>query len=115
MLATRAGAADVLWRHGDEQPAAPRRFVFQLTAQLQRARIQDRAIERRLRWRALPFSRCAHILYLQVFDADDRVVFADAVRSLIDEIFSDVGNLAVQLRDTRFRFLPVLRELSLSR
>ncbi len=36
-----AGLAGVLWRHGDEYPALPRHFVFELPPKLTPALIED--------------------------------------------------------------------------
>jgi len=85
-----------------------------LTAQLERAGVEDRAVQTRLGSDILPrlilgaLARCRHVLDLQVFDTDNRVVFADVRRDLMYEILSDVGNLAVQLADVLFGFLPVI-------
>ena len=58
--------------------------------------------------------RFAQVLYLQVLDDDNGVAFADAVRGLVHEIFSHIGDVLVQFADFGFPFLPVVRELLLA-
>ena len=58
--------------------------------------------------------RFAQVLYLQVLDDDNGVAFADAVRGLVHEIFSHIGDVLVQFADFGFPFLPVDRELLLA-
>ena len=85
----RAGAAGVLRWHGIQPTAPPLGLVLQLTAQFERAPVQDRAVEPRLLGHLLPrlvlpaFAGLGHIPYLQVLDKHDRVVFADVVRGLV--------------------------------
>src|SRR5205807_6600676 len=111
--APRTLAAGVLGRHRYQKTALPLRLVRQLAAQLERAGVENRTVESR--FLANPLSRLClrppgggrHILYCKVIDTHDGVVFADVVRSLVREILSDMGNLAVQLGDFGFRLLPV--------
>jgi len=105
MLALRTLTAGVVWWHGHEQAAAPWRLVRQLPTQLERAGVQDGAVQPGLLGDALPrlcfpaFARGTQVLDLQVFDKHDGVVFADVLRGLVHEILSDVGNFAVQPGD----------------
>src|SRR5712691_13571240 len=77
----RCGWCSAATRDTTDRPST--RSVLQLTAQFERAPVQDRAVEPRLLGHLLPrlvlraFAGLGHIPYLQVLDKHDRVVFAD--------------------------------------
>ena len=60
-----------------------------------------------------PPGRSGHALDFQVFENDDRVVFADRCRDLVEEVESRVRDLSVQDREFLPGLGPVLRALLL--
>ena len=64
---------------------------------------------------AVPFAvasgRPGHDAYLQIPNADERVVLADRRCGFVQEVFSGFGNSGVNLLDAGLRLLPVVAEL----
>ena len=55
--------------------------------------------------------RCTHVLYLQVLDHDQRVVFAEGRGGLVQVILTNISDLAVEFCYLAICFLPVAAEL----
>src|SRR2546425_576496 len=114
MPADRARLRGVARINGDHLTTTPALFVFQHAPEHPPTLIENRLVQSRLRRNVLPWlldgalCRCRHVLDLQVFDDDDRVVFADRCRVLMQEIMPTVGNRGVDTIDAGFLLLPVL-------
>ena len=120
MAADRAFSAGIGRWHRHQPSAFPGGFVVQLAAKLAPALIQDCFVQARLGRHIFTWivqraaGRTTHITDPQVFNAQQRVVFADAVRSFVQEVVPSAGNLVLDLLDTEFRPLPVAAEFHLS-
>src|SRR6266566_10036993 len=85
----RCGWCSAVARDTTDRPSTRSCTPVELTAQFERAPVQDRAVEPRLLGHLLPrlvlraFAGLGHIPYLQVLSKHDRVVFADVVRGLV--------------------------------
>lgn len=116
MPAGRAGLAGVVRWHGNEYPAVPVEFVFQLAAELEPALIENGLIQPRLggyffpRFFGIAFARLAHVAYLQVLNRDHRVVLADGGCALVQEVTPCVADAGVDVLHSPLGFLPVLAE-----
>ena len=99
-------------------PPCQRLFVFQHTAKRAPALIQNRLVQPRLlvgTWCpglfAVPRGRPRHMLHLQIFEDDDRVVFADLRRELVQEIVAAIGNAGIESGDATLLLLPVTENI----
>ena len=63
---------------------------------------------------AVALGRLGHIPNLQIFDGDHGVVLADLARSLVQKVFTGVGDAGVHALDSGFRLLPVVAEFDLA-
>ena len=121
MAAARATLAGVLRRHRHYCPAKPALLVFQLAPECRPALIENRPVQAGLGLDVLPrlrlaaFGRSAHVGDFQILDTDQRVVFADGCRGLVEKVTPHIGDGAVQLLDLGFGLDPVLAELLLAR
>ena len=99
----------------------PRQLVVQLAAKLAPALVEDGAIQAGLLFHLLAvgfgiaFAGLGHIPYLQIFDAHDRVVLADGMRSFVQIVLAGIADVNVDLGNFGFRLFPVLAELHFSR
>ena len=118
--AGRAGLAGVLRRDGDHLPAAPSLLVLKLTPELKPALIEDGLVKPsfgpNIPARSLHVSlcRCTHVLHPQVFQHNNRVVFADRGAGLVQVVIPCVGNLDVDPGNFGLLLLPVGREFHLT-
>lgn len=116
MAAAWAGLTGVLRRHGDNETAIPCCFVFQLSAKLKPALLENRPIQARLLFHllavlfAVALGRLGHTPNLQIFDGDHGVVLADLARSLVQKVFPGMGDASVNALDAGFRLPPVAAE-----
>ena len=60
----------------------------------------------------IAFGGPGHVPYLQIFNTDERVVFADHCSSFMQEIFSGISDVRVNLLYLGFSFLPVTTEFN---
>jgi hypothetical protein len=115
----RTGAAGVLRRYDDEMAAVPGELVRQLAAELVPALIEDGFVQAGLGPNVFPrriycaCRRLGHIPHSQVLDADDRVVFADRGRGLVQKVAADVGDAGIDSLHSRLGFFQLLLNLTL--
>lgn len=93
MTAARASATGVVWRHGQQYAAIPRQLVVQLPPELAPALIKNGTVQTGLLLHPLAVlfvaapGRPGHIPYLQILNADERVVLADRRGGFVQEVF----------------------------
>ena len=98
MIAARTGAAGIACRHRNQESSAPGQRVIQLTPEREPALIEDRLVQAGFcphvpaRLFGIARRRLRHRPHLQVFETDNRVVLADCVRRLVQEVFADVAD-----------------------
>ena len=114
MGAARTGPAGVFWCDREHLAAPPCLFVFKLPPELVPPLIENGFVEAGLRFDV--FARLpgaarralAHVADLQIFNDDDRVVFADRRGSLVQIIAPDIHDFAVQFLNLGFLLSPVV-------
>src|SRR5438128_9946104 len=98
MPALWAGLRGEPWVDGNHCATTPALFVFQHPAKRPPALIQDRCIQTGFGSDMAPWfldsatCRPRHIVDLQVFEHDNRVVFAGLCRKLVQEVVTTIGN-----------------------
>src|SRR5262249_58152871 len=106
MTTDRASLAGEAWMDRDHFAATPRLLILQHATEHTPTLIENSLVQPRLlrhtfsRLFQSASRRLRHIPYLQIFDTNDRVVFADRGRVLVQEIMPTVGNARMQRRDT---------------
>ena len=117
---SRAGLAGVVRRHGNENSAVPVELVFQLTAKLEPALVEDGFVQPRLgcyvftRCLGSAFARLAHVAYLQILNSDHSVVFADLCCGFVQEVFAGVSDAGVNFLNFPSGFVPVFAVFDLA-
>ncbi len=120
MAAVRAGSACFLWRDGNESSAVPVEFVLELTTELEPSLVENGLVESGFgpnvgsRCLPCPGGRCRQVAYLQILDADHRVVFADGGRGLVQVVASGIADSGMDALDPGFCLVPVGTEFCLS-
>jgi len=100
----------------DHLPTTPRLLRDEQPAEHAPALVQDRLVQARFGFDVAPwlvlgaFGRAGHLRNLQVFDHDDRVVFADLGRLLMQKILAAIGNSDVERGDAGLMLFPVAGE-----
>ena len=96
---------------------APELFVFQHAPKRAPALIENRLVQPGFGGNIVPWflhrasGRPRHVAYLQVLDADDRVVFAGLGTELVQEVVAAIGNADIEPGNAALLLLPVLRIL----
>ena len=109
MTAARASATGVVWRHGQQYAAIPRQLVVQLPPELAPALIKNGTVQTGLLLHPLAVlfvaapGRPGHIPYLQILNADERVVLADRRGGFVQEVFPGIRDDGVNLLNVGFR------------
>ena len=86
-------------RYGKQHTALPRHFVLQLAPELAPALVENRTIQPSLLFDlsagllAIAPGRPGQVAYLQVLNADERVVLADRRCGLMQEVIPGVCNI----------------------
>ena len=101
VIASRASLAGVLRRNRNDPATGPLLLVLELPAELVPALVEDRFVQSRLCSNISTGSlfsarsRSRHVLCLQVLDDNDRVVFADLRRELVQEVAASISDVVV--------------------
>ena len=107
-------------RNSQQHAASPSDLMCQLTSELAPPLVQNGAVQAGfLRYLfpglfAIAFGRPRHVAYLQILNADERVIFADRRCGFAQEVFTGVGDAGVNLLNAGLRLLPVVAELDLA-